>query len=218
MQKKEPEVMAEDTLLSPTNVWLFGRKVADLEVKTGASDPFSKKFQSNNNFLSEQLKDIQETGVPAGDKKPVFARIYGFAYAGTYYELETPALYLVHGPGDDATKAAEGNNGNKRFARAPLGLSTTGIAAADFQFADDVRVWAFDKGDFSIRLDVSTGPLDQILLDMEGCDSSPGVAGARVSGARVSGARVSGARVSGARVSGARVSGARVSGARLSGD
>ena len=205
--------MAHETLLSPSNVWLFGRKVADLTIDTAVShDPFIAGNQSNNNFLSNQLGEV-------GGEKPVFARIYGFAYAGVYYELETPALYLVHGDGQEAATPAKsgGAGGNARFARAPNEPSRTGIAAADFQFADDLKVWAFDKGDFSIRMDVSSGPLEQILLDMEGCDSSPGIAGARVSGARVSGARVSGARVSGARVSGARVSGARVSGARLSG-
>jgi len=30
-----------------------------------------------------------------------------------------------------------------------------------------MMVWAYDKGDFSIRMDVRTGPLDQILLEAE---------------------------------------------------
>ena len=200
--------MPDETLLSPTNVWLFGRKVADLKIDTAVSnDPFIAGNQSNNNFLASQLSD-------SGALKPTFARIYGFAYAGTYYELETPALYLVHGDGQDAATAAKsgGAGGNSRFARAPDNPSRTGLAAMDFHFADDLKVWAYDKGDFSIRLDVSTGPLDQILLDMEGCDSSPGIAGSRVSGSRVAGSRVSGSRVSGSRVSGSRVSGSRLSG------
>lgn len=201
--------MAEETLLSSTNVWLFGRKIADLKIDTAVShDPFITGDQSNNNFLSNQLN------ATAGGAAPVFARIYGFAYAGIYCELETPALYLVHGDGEEAATAAKsgGAGGNSRFARAPNDPSRTGIAAADFQFADGLQVWAFDKGDFSIRLDVSSGPLDQILLDLEGCDSSPGIAGSRVAGSRVSGSRVSGSRVSGSRVSGSRVSGSRLGG------
>jgi uncharacterized protein YjbI with pentapeptide repeats len=87
------------------------------------------------------------------------------------------------------------------------------VTAADFQLADDLRVWSYDKADYTIRMDVETGMFEQVLLDMFfGGDG--GVSGARVSGARVSGARVSGARVSGARVSGARISGARLSGGR----
>ncbi|NIO41492.1 MAG: hypothetical protein GTO41_15745, partial [Burkholderiales bacterium] len=56
-----------------------------------------------------------------GGAAPVFARIYGFAYAGVYYELETPALYLVHGDGQEAATPAKsgGAGGNARFARAP---------------------------------------------------------------------------------------------------
>jgi len=30
-----------------------------------------------------------------------------------------------------------------------------------------MRVWAYDKGDFSIRLDALTGSFEQILLDIE---------------------------------------------------
>jgi uncharacterized protein YjbI with pentapeptide repeats len=84
--------------------------------------------------------------------------------------------------------------------------SLTGLAAADFQFADDLMVWSYDKADYTIRMDVQTGMFEDVLLPMVD-GGGPGVSGARVSGARVSGARVSGARVSGARVSGARLSG-----------
>jgi hypothetical protein len=40
--------------------------------------------------------------------------------------------------------------------------------AKEWEFSDsdaaDVRVWEYDKGDFSIRLDVETGQFEQILL------------------------------------------------------
>jgi hypothetical protein len=29
----------------------------------------------------------------------------------------------------------------------------------------DIKAWSYDKGDFSIRLDIETGPLDKILLE-----------------------------------------------------
>ncbi len=138
-----------------------------------------------------------------------FARIYGFSYDGTYYDLPRPTLFLVHGEGELVTDPSPGDNA----ARAPTSPTDIGLAAADFQFADQLMVWAYDKADYTIRMDVETGMFEQVLLDMF-FDGGGGVSGARVSGARVSGARVSGARVSGARVSGARVSGARVSGAR----
>ncbi|OED49226.1 hypothetical protein AB838_07600 [Rhodobacteraceae bacterium (ex Bugula neritina AB1)] len=139
-----------------------------------------------------------------------FARIYGFAYEGTYFELPEPTLFLVHGEGKSATDDMPGNQG----ARAPLSPSVTGVASAEYQIANDIRVWDYDKADYSIRMDVMTGMLEQVLLDVY-FGGGPDVSGAKVSGAKVSGAKVSGAKVSGAKVSGAKVSGAK---ARGSGD
>jgi len=36
---------------------------------------------------------------------------------------------------------------------------------ADFQFADEVRVWSYDKADYTIRMDVDTGMFEDILLN-----------------------------------------------------
>ncbi|CUJ97139.1 hypothetical protein RUE5091_01761 [Ruegeria denitrificans] len=155
-----------------------------------------------NNFLGDQFLD--------GGK---LARIYGFAYEGVYYELPEPVIFLVHGDGEFVNKSDGKDNAPGGLAsRAPNNPDLTGIASADFQFADDIRVWDYNKADFTIRMDVMTGQFEQVLLDLYFGFDSPAVSGARVSGARVSGARVSGARVSGARVSGARVSGARARG------
>ncbi|NSY37688.1 hypothetical protein [Leisingera sp. ANG59] len=139
-----------------------------------------------------------------------FARIYGFAYEGTYFELPEPTLFLVHGNGKSATDNLPANQG----ARAPLDPSVTGVASAEYQFSNDIVVWEYDKADYSIRMDVMTGMLEQVLLDVY-FGGGPYVSGAKVSGAKVSGAKVSGAKVSGAKVSGAKVSGAK---ARGSGD
>ncbi|WP_170336064.1 hypothetical protein [Ruegeria arenilitoris] len=155
-----------------------------------------------NNFLGDQFLDGGQ-----------LARIYGFAFEGAYYELPEPTIFLVHGDGDFVNKEGSDNNAPGNLAsRAPNNPNLTGIAAADFQFADDIRVWNYNKADFTVRMDVMTGQFEQVLLDVCFGGDGPGVSGARVSGARVSGARVSGARVSGARVSGARVSGARARG------
>jgi hypothetical protein len=173
-----------------------------------------RRLLGQNALLESQLEDA------------CFARIYGFSYEGIYYDLPTPTLFLVHGDGEVVTLSSRvvavagggGSSTDANLARAPRKPSVMGVAAADFEFADDVRVWSYDKADFTIRLDVETGMFEDILLGPFFEGGGGGVSGARVSGARLSGARVSGARVSGARVSGARVSGARVSGARLSGD
>jgi hypothetical protein len=138
-----------------------------------------------------------------------FARIYGFSYEGYYYDLARPTLFLVHGDGDEVTPGDAVNNAT----RAPREPSVSGILSADFQLANDIRVWSYDKADYTIRMDLETGMFEQVLLDFE---LGPDAAFASGANARVSGAN---ARVSGAnaRVSGAnaRVAGAnaRVAGA-----
>ena len=35
----------------------------------------------------------------------------------------------------------------------------------DFAFEGDVRMWEYDKGDFTLRLDAVSGTFDEILLE-----------------------------------------------------
>ena len=140
-----------------------------------------------------------------------FARIYGFSYEGTYYELPNPTLFLVHGEGESAT-AGNAPTASPHASRAPILPSVSGVGAADFQFADDIRVWAYDKADYTIRMDVETGMFEQVLLDVFFGVEAPMLAGGRVAGGRVAGGRVAGGRVAGGRVAGGRVSGGRVGG------
>ncbi len=169
-----------------------------------------------NNFIGDQF---------GGDAR--LARIYGFAYDGTYYELPEPTIFLVHGEGDSATGGnlpygfkleSAGDDTTQQTARAPMNPSVSGVAAADYQIASDIRVWNYDQADYTIRMDIAAGQLEQVLLDVYFEYDAPMMAGAKVSGAKVSGAKVSGAKVSGAKVSGAKVSSAKVSGAKARGE
>ena len=90
----------------------------------------------DNLFVKKQLQAA----------KAQFARIYAFSYEGQYYVLPKPAIFLVHG---DGTAAKD----------------VPGVAARDWDFLSDIKAWSYDKADFSIRLDVETGPLDKILLE-----------------------------------------------------
>jgi hypothetical protein len=143
--------MMPETLLSPSNLLLYGRLVTDLAIRRVAHNPAPRV--GGNTLLDAQL------GRPDAE----FARIYGFSYEGHYYDLAKPALFLVHGPGEIAEERA----GAGPAAGAPATADRTGVAATDYDHPADLRVWSYDKGDFSIRLDIETGPLDQILLDME---------------------------------------------------
>jgi hypothetical protein len=195
-----------ETLLSPSNMLLFGRLITDLSIiapnfppppansPNPSHAPFPLARAGGNRDVESQL-----TAANAN-----FARIYGFSYEGTYYDLPRPVLFLVHGPGVLASQSRAGGPGNVNPARAPSRASLTGVAAADFALADDLMVWSYDKADYTIRMDVDTGMFEDLLLGTILGGGGPGASGARVSGARVSGARVSGARVSGARLSGGR--------------
>ncbi len=190
-----------ETLLSPSNVLLYGREVLDLTItfQNPVSPTTPVPRLGDNNFLQRQLAQADAR----------LARIYAFTYEGYYYDLPRPAIFLVHGPGADPEGPRPGVvNPPRRVSRAPADADRTGVATEDYAFSDDMKVWSYDKGDFSLRMDVETGTLEQILLDAilmpENQSTAYSGAHARLSGAH---ARLSGAH--------ARLSGAH---ARLSGN
>ena len=186
-----------ETLLTPSSIMMYGRLVEDLQLNPSSK---STKGISRNEFLWHQLK------LKPAETEPKLARIYGFSYEGHYYDLSRPAIFVVHGDGEKAQPVA-----NPKTGPVPPGtVDQSGVAAKGWDFMDDIRLWEYDRGDFSLRLDVESGTLEDILLEIEleeGLDESF-YSGSRAS---VSGSR---ARVSGSRVSGSRVSGSRVSGSR----
>jgi len=197
-----------ETLLGNSSVRLYGRKIADITIaqtdpSAAPPGPYRPKSNMGNNFLQQQLSDRTPEG--ADSLSPQLARIYSFSYAGRFFDMSPPAIFLVHGEGDEAERREEG----ARASVAPDEASRSGVSVQDYSFSTDIRVWTYDKNDFSLRLDAVSGMLEDILIQAElAFDSDhPSFGGGRVSGGRVSGGRVSGGRVSGGRVSGGRVSG-----------
>lgn len=139
-----------ETILAPTGIKLYGRVIKDLELKL--QRPEATKPLGDNNFLEKQL---QAAGA-------CLARIYSFSYDGRYYELPRTVLFLVHGPGT-SVRAAGAGDGSRTT------LDASGVMAREWEFsaslADDIVYWEYDKGDFSLRMDIESGPLDQILLE-----------------------------------------------------
>ncbi len=76
------------------------------------------------------------------------ARVYGFEYEGHYYDMPRPAIFMVHGDGQTPAEA-----GTVIEPDPELEIEQAGI-----------RVWTYDKADFSIRLDLETGAFEEILL------------------------------------------------------
>jgi hypothetical protein len=220
-----------ETLLSPSNILLYGRQLLDLTIYKRPPDSRNEKappstepgvtkgeddqpapahelpeplpYLGDNLFLQRQLR-LEDSR---------FARIYAFAFEGHYYDLPKPMIFLVHGPGSDPEAFRPAPNlPNARASRAPADADRTGVASTPSSFSEDIRVWAYDKGDFSMRLEPDSGPLEQILL--ERClGGGHGAYGAAVSGAAVSGAGAFGAGAYGAAVSGAGAHGAGAFGA-----
>jgi hypothetical protein len=149
-----------ETLLSPSRVLMYGRVLQDLVIAQKASD--LSPGLGGNKHLEEQI----DAGFADNAKKARIARIYAFSYEGHFYDLAKPALFLVHGPGEPAEIAIDDPK-LKRASRAPESADKTGVAATGLSFSEDIQVWPYDKSDLSIRLDVETGTLEQILLDVE---------------------------------------------------
>ena len=165
----------QETLLSPSNVLLYGRIVTDLQLVNPPVDPPTPERYppgadigdlpppppvpprlGRNNFLEDQLRDPNAQ----------LARIYGFSYEGHYYDLTTPTIFLVHGPGVDP-QAWRPLPPRDRVSRAPADADLTGVAGMTGTFSEDMRVWSYDKGDFTIRMDIETGPFEQTRLEAE---------------------------------------------------
>ena len=145
------------TVNSGTN-WLVRRRVVGGNIQYAFSSlaDRGRRRRGRNRQLLDQLSAVDAR----------IAKIYGFSYEGKYYDLARPTLFLVHGDGDPLAAVSPPAPGANP-ARAPRDPSETGVSVADFQFADDIRFWSYDKGDFSIRMDVSTGTLEDILLEAE---------------------------------------------------
>ncbi len=186
-----------ESLLSASNITLFGRVVEDLSVGGTKTPPEAPK-----GIVSELQEALDNrVGAKASPDKAKFARVYGFSYGGVYHEILRPMLFLVHGDGV-ASKS----------------VKQPGPDTEDSPFYGDLRAWAYDHSEYTIRLDVDSGRFEQVLLELIGDEALIQASRHSVSGSRVSGSRVSGSRVSGSRVSGSRVSGSRVSGSRIDGD
>ena len=135
-----------ENLLTPTAVKLYGRLIEGLTIdvpKKGWEPP----ALGDNNFLRRQLAPD-----PNGNP-PNLARIYGYSYEGSYLDLPVPALFVVHGPGGEIKEGSHG---------APT-IDSSGAAAHDWEFSTGLRYWEYDKGDFSMRLDIQTGTFEQLL-------------------------------------------------------
>jgi len=135
-------------LFSAGGVRLFGRPFTGLELGELGLNPTS------NNPLQVML--AQKFADP--NNPPQLARIFGFSYLGNYFKLAEPLVFLVFGKGT-AIKSGLPSPGNP--------LETLGVETKGVDFTEGVQMWLADQADISVRIDVTIGWLNDILLSEE---------------------------------------------------
>src|SRR5213596_1729257 len=127
-----------ETLLTPSVIKLYGRVVTDIytwhtaklaAIAAGATAPNwdaavpppTYPLLGVNRFVQNQLNS---TAATTSGGYANLARIYGFSFEGTYYDLPKPAIFLVHGPGADMDV---GKNSQHTT------LETSGVMARDWE-------------------------------------------------------------------------------------
>ena len=158
-------------LLEQSRVLVYGRLVKGITIEV---DKLEKGIGS-----SQLLRKLFGDPHAPGNHKPKFAAVYGFEFEAHYYDLAVPTILLVHEDGITPSDAHA-------------------IVEPDPKL-EGVQVWVYDKADFTMRLDIDSGPLASILLD--GALDEAGMH-AEMSGRKVSGRKVSGRKVSGRKLSG----------------
>ena len=155
-----------ETLLAPSLVRLFGRVftgllINDADARQAEVTPYSpsqleRSLTSLNEKAPADPKALAGEKAQNDEKAPTLARIYGFSFEGNYYKMAAPAIFLVHGPG---IKVTAGQN--------PIDLGVIGVEFKDEVFAEGVLMWGYDKLDQILRIDISSGWLQDMLLDPE---------------------------------------------------
>jgi hypothetical protein len=139
-----------ETLLSPSQIKLFGRNYEGLALNKGNLATIGR-----NNFLLEQIRDDSAK----------LARIYAFAYEGVLYFLPKPYVFLVHGDGQRVIEPGRYDELSGVEKEQGATIDQWGVVAKIDRFADDVLVWNYDKEDFSLRIDIVSGPFSEIALE-----------------------------------------------------
>lgn len=138
-----------ETILAPTMIRMFGRLFGALTL-----DPTSLKVVATGSAPTPFTNPL--TDKLAAELKPGLARIFGFSYEGHYYKLPDPRVFLVHG---DGTPVEAGS-------AAAVELGDLGIEFHEQFFSAGVRMWAYDKLDMSLRIDITSGWLEDILFGL----------------------------------------------------
>jgi hypothetical protein len=174
---------AFETFLEPTRIFLFGKKFPSLKYDptsmSGGADAEARAEAPQKEYEDFKIPPAADAALKAGkpqeaelpmppspvewalrqvENDGIFARIYGFSFEGHYYKLPRPVLFLVRE--ERARNPEEAVGGGWR----QFNTRFTGVEGKDWQFSEDIMVWAVDRYDMAISLDVEIGSYDQVLL------------------------------------------------------
>lgn len=160
--------MSQETFLNLSKIWIFGRVMRDMAILHDVYKNFPQNDSDandanspvtyGNNFLLTQINKAEAK----------FARIYSFSYEASFYDLARPIIFLVHGEGiDPEGTPALLTPDQQKLSRMPGDSGRTGLSSQLGSFAAGMRAWAYDRSDFTLRLDVESGTFDMLLLASE---------------------------------------------------
>ena len=185
-------VATRESLLTPSAVKLYGRVITGLNINVeGARNELGA-----NQFLREQLAvgvhprlariyGFSYFGRYTALARPAIFLVHGRgdpasprAPSAILSEEDArgnnparPAIDPAPGPEPaeipNAVPDSTPPNNSARFNPGPNSVDFSGQAVKCCEFSSDMRVWEYDRGDFSLRLDIDSGPLERILVDAE---------------------------------------------------
>ena len=140
-----------DTLLSESIVHLFGSVMKDITVSATdyGGGSLATALKANNTAAVA----ARGGGRAVAAKALTVARIYAFAFQNEFFELTSPALFLVSGEGDTLGDDPD--------------LSKTGLARIPDKLNPSLSVWTVERDTLTVRLDVMAGSFNRVLLDYE---------------------------------------------------
>jgi len=141
-----------ESLRSEALIYLFGRAFTEL---TLVKQPAAQGGQAAQAApATPGLRSIID------DANTSLARIYSFSFQGQYFELASPALFIVRDQGKDVLP-----NGPLKGR-----VEDTGLASLPPHFATDLKYWTHERGDLTVRLDITAGAFSRVLLEYELAD------------------------------------------------